>query len=420
MIATTIAPATWPIWGFRRTKDRWRLSLGGILSLFILGCQNSERPPLFDGATLPHLWRANLVAPEQPISGMTYPMVLDNKIFVVQTDHNAVSTYTTLNLDDGSTEWSRTDTITPYYNLDGVCTGHLLCLPIGNSVKVLNLNTGQEKWHFTPQGSSVQHLALYGDHYLLHTSNDWQAGKTHLYQYDLKSGVMKLCWSIPWPDGTQLLGYTPLPLAEKGLALFVATTQHAESRRTHSFWQVMEVGSGRVVRTGEVYPENTEGHGPTKPPIRCGKDALILAYDQIFRLDPRTGTERWRLTLPRDMLTSRPLLDGNALYCAMEDAVLYKIDATTGLVLWKTDISGTPSRMTICGHHLFVVGGGDGFLYTIDTTDGRVIRKMRSPNHDYRRDEFFQRFIGASCERNRLLLFDGRNIRAYAPYRPQK
>lgn len=400
-----------------RAQAPIRRSLGSLLLALFLGvaCQN-DRLRLSEAAALQHLWRTNLVAPDRQISATTYPIIHGDKAFVVQTDQNAVSTYMALNLKDGSTEWSRTDTVAPYYNLDGVCTDRLLSLPIGNSVKVLNLSTGQEKWHFAPQGSPVQHLALYGDHYLLQASNDWSAGKTHLYQYDLKSGAMKLCWSIPWPDSTQLLGYTPLPLAEEGLALFVATVRHTESRQTHSFWQVVEVGSGRVVRTGEAYPENTEGHGPTKPPIRCGKDALIVAYDQIFRLDPRTGAEVWRLTLPRDMLTSRPLLDGNALYCAMEDAVLYKIDATTGQVLWKTDLSGTPSRLAICGRHLFVVGGGDGTLYTIDTTDGRTVRKMRSPNHDYRRDEFFQRFIGTDCRQNRLLLFDGRNIRAYAPY----
>jgi hypothetical protein len=77
-----------------------------------------------------------------------------------------------------------------------------------------------------------------------------------------------------------------------------------------------------------------------------------------------------------------------------------------------------PPRIISGGHfrHLFVVGGGDGMLYTIDTADGQTVRKMRSPNHDYRRDEFFQRFIGTDCRQNRLLLFDGRNFRAYAPY----
>ncbi|MBK9336698.1 MAG: PQQ-binding-like beta-propeller repeat protein [Lewinellaceae bacterium] len=365
------------------------------------------------------MWRANLVAPDQPINAMTYPIIQSDKAFVIQTNHNAASTYSALNLNDGSVAWTHataTDDQPPYYNLDGISTKGLLCLPVNSSVKVLDWDTGRGKWHFTPQGSPVQYLALYRDHYLLQTSNDWQARKTHLYQYDLKSGATKLCWSIPWPDSTQLLGYTPLPLAEEGLALFVATARHARSRHTHSFWQVVDVGRGRVVRTGKIYPDNTAGHGPTKQPIRCGDDVLVVAYDQIFRLDPRTGAEHWRLTLPRDMLTSRPLLDGNALYCAMEDAVLYKIDATTGQVLWKTAISGTPSRMAICGHHLFVIGGGDGMLYTIDTTDGRLVRKMQAPNHDYRRDEFFQRFIGVNCRQNRLLLFDGRNFRAYTPY----
>jgi outer membrane protein assembly factor BamB len=390
-----------------------------LLALFLgLSCQN-DRLRLSEAAALQHLWRINVVAPDQPIHATTYPIIQGNKAFVVQTDHNAVSTYKVLNLNDGSVAWAHADTTDappPYYNLDGVSTKGLLCLPANSSVKVLDWDTGREKWHFTPQGSPVQHLALYRDHYLLQTTNDWQARKTHLYRYDLKSGAMKLCWSIPWPDSTQLLGYSPLPLAEEGLALFVATVRHTESRQTHSFWQVVEIGSGRVVRTGDAYPENTDGHGPTKQPIRCGKDVLIVAYDQVFRLDPRTGAEVWRLTLPRDMLTSRPLLDGDALYCAMEDAMLYKIDATTGQVLWETAISGTPSRMAICGRHLFVIGGGDGMLYTIDTADGRTVRKMRSPNHDYRRDEFFQRFIGTDCQQNRLLLFDGRNIRAYAPY----
>jgi hypothetical protein len=59
------------------------------------------------------------------------------------------------------------------------------------------------------------------------------------------------------------------------------------------------------------------------------------------------------------------------------------------------------------------VGGVDGLLYTFDVQDGRLIRKMESPNNPYRKNAHFRRFIGLDAAKGLLLLYDGNDLRAF-------
>lgn len=253
---------------------------------------------------------------------------------------------------------------------------------------------------------------------MLQTSNDWDRRATYVYRYNLLDGSQQIVYSEPWPDSIYVFGRTPVAVNAEEI-FFTAIYQNQHTKATQSKWKVVRLQSSEVLHKGTAYPQNDYGYGPTKQPLRYKGDLIVTAFDHLVRINPKTGKEHWRAVLPRDMLSSRPLIIGNSLYCALEDGFLYQLDAEGGKVVWKAKLSGTPSRLAACGGQIFVVGGGDGLLHTFDAKTGKAIRHMKAPDHDYGKDAFFRRFIALDASKGRLLLFDGRRLRCYIVFAPK-
>ena len=398
---------------------------GGIAALCALwlwslsnsGCQSP--PPLSEEAELQQLWR-QAVLPAGAIAESTYPLLRGSQAVVSQAYPGELPALLALQLADGQLRWRSAggaDSSQLYYNLQPAVLGNRLILPRGSRTTAIDLRDGQVLWESAHQGSAEQFIETLDGRSVLQAVNDWEGRISHFYRLDVYTGKAAAVFSQPWPDSAKLLLRSPAALG-RGRVLFTSIAQYRPGGRTVARWHILDLADGRMIAEGEAYPENTHGYGVTKQPVIASGLALLMAYDQLVCLDYRRGEVRWRTALPRDMLSSAPLVEGQAVYCALEDGYLYKLSLEDGRILWKSELSGTPSRPVCCGNQLFVVGGGDGMLYTFDTADGRRIRRMHAPNHYYRRQEFFRRFIGADCRQGRLLLFDGHSFRCYSLYSP--
>jgi outer membrane protein assembly factor BamB len=381
------------------------------------GCQSP--PPLSEEAELQQLWR-QAVLPAGAVAESIYPLLRGSQAVVSQAYPGELPALLTLQLADGQLRWRSadgSDSSQLYYNMQPAVLGNRLILPRGSRTTAIDFRDGQVLWGFVHQGSAEQFIETLDGRSVLQAVNDWEGRISHFYRLDVHTGKAAAAFSQPWPDSARVLLRSPAAIG-RGRVLFTSIAQYRSGGKTVARWHILNLADGRMIAEGEAYPENTHGFGVTKQPVIAGDLALLMAYDQFICLDHRQGEVRWRTALPRDMLSSAPLVEGQAVYCALEDGYLYKLSLEDGRILWKSELSGTPSRLACCGNHLFVVGGGDGMLYTFDTADGRRIRRMAAPNHYYRRNEFFRRFIGADCRQGRLLLFDGHSFRCYSLYYP--
>ena len=90
-------------------------------------------------------------------------------------------------------------------------------------------------------------------------------------------------------------------------------------------------------------------------------------------LDPETGKEAWRFDKVTDgVLTSIAVSDNRAVF-GSRDGGCYALDATTGQLVWRTDIE-VPilSSPAIAGKHVFL-GTDDGLLFCLDLKDGHEV-----------------------------------------------
>ena len=134
---------------------------------------------------------------------------------------------------------------------------------------------------------------------------------------------------------------------------------------------------GRVyVSTGSAYFNyaNTmlyvNGKRPTRGP----------GLNSLFALDARTGREIWSYHFPGEAMPTAAYEDG-FLYIGTGDGHVYKINASDGKLVWKSDIVSfvSMSSPVLDKRYLFVGGTHPNFFYALDKESGKVAWKVTLP-----------------------------------------
>jgi outer membrane protein assembly factor BamB len=106
----------------------------------------------------------------------------------------------------------------------------------------------------------------------------------------------------------------------------------------------------------------------------AGDTAFIGSWDRfLYALDMASGSVRWRFNTSGE-IESHPAAHDGAVFVSTEEAhALYKLNATTGAVLWTYDgataaINSSPSIDVANG--IVYVGANDGALHAIDLATG--------------------------------------------------
>lgn len=378
--------------------------------LFFYGCQSKERE-----LQLKQLWRTSIVESSTRTAESIYPIQVGDVALTARLLDNAAPVFYALDMKQGGIRWQGTDTSCSgkvYYNMEPFTSKYGVVVPCGKALKCMDTNTGEIRWSYQQSGQPEQLLEPCTSSTFLQAVNDWDGRKSHIYTFNSMDGEAKRIYTIKWPDSSKLLLRTPVKV-DGTLLLFSSILMQYGTNKTVAKWHLLNSSTNKIISEGMAYPENNNGYGVTKQPVVIGNKAFMVAYDNVFCVSTTDGKELWRKELPRDMLTAMPIVSENGLFCPMEDGYVYKLNLNNGNVLWKAKIATTPSRPVIIKGLLFIVGGSDGILYVVSTKDGKIVKRLKAPNHHFIRNQFFRRFIGVDSEGEILILFDGNSFRGY-------
>lgn len=135
-------------------------------------------------------------------------------------------------------------------------------------------------------------------------------------------------------------------------------------------------GNSVFVSTGNAYFNyvNTMKYLNGKRPVRGP------GLNTIYALNLKSGKKIWAFH-PQGEAMPTPLLNGGFLYAGTGDGHVYKLSASTGHLVWKSDIGSfvSMSSMVHGGNLLFVGGTDPNFFYAIDDASGKIIWKATIP-----------------------------------------
>jgi eukaryotic-like serine/threonine-protein kinase len=106
---------------------------------------------------------------------------------------------------------------------------------------------------------------------------------------------------------------------------------------------------------------------------------LVYANSKVgsnFAVHENNGTLSWTDTigpLHNEDVSSQAVTDNGVLYVGSNDTNLYAINATTGVVLWKTATGGRIYSSPAFANGVVYVGSIDGKIYAINGTTGAIL-----------------------------------------------
>lgn len=386
------------------------------MCLAMCGCRH-KKPYLQGDVPSPVLrWQVQL-----PADAYLYPTLLDSDI-LLSWNENQRQCFAAINPQKGKLreQWC-CDAELPtllYYNLQADFLENILLLPAPKSL--LAINPGKCRTIAMPFESGEAALSTAdGMVFRIYFSNGQH--RVHITAHDLKKDSFIELTTIDAPDSASIFLKNPFLYFDEqnGKVLATGYTYYWPSTRlTRNGVLRIALPEGRILSDQPLTPPNSEARGLNQHPIVWGNLSFWTAQTELICYDHVHNSIRWRRQMPAPMVTSRMLVHEGSLYFAAEDGMLYAIALPSGALIWSAQISGSPGRVFPVGDFLFLVGGSDGVLYGIRSSDGTVTLKMRSPEHDISKGIFFQRTAWA--DENGILLFDGNYWRYFSLNMPCK
>lgn len=136
------------------------------------------------------------------------------------------------------------------------------------------------------------------------------------------------------------------------------------------------VDSRVFVSTGNAYFNyaNTmlyvKGKRPTRGP----------GLNSMYALDAKTGKKLWVCHFPGEAMPTG-VYDQGFLYIGTGDGYVYKLDATTGKLVFATDITSfvSMSSPVLAGDNLFLGGTNPNYFYAVNKNTGKIAWKITLP-----------------------------------------
>ena len=135
-------------------------------------------------------------------------------------------------------------------------------------------------------------------------------------------------------------------------------------------------GESVIVSTGNAYFNyaKTMQYVKGKPTVRGP------GLNSIYALNRKTGKELWAYHTPGEVMPTPVDVDG-FLYVGTGDGHVYKLDSSDGKLIWKTDIQSFVSMSSpVAGDgNIFLGGTYPNDFYAIDQSSGKIAWKITIP-----------------------------------------
>ncbi len=207
----------------------------------------------------------------------------------------------------------------------------------------LDAQTGQEKWHFEPEGIELVYSspAISGD--TIYFGGQFH----HLYAVDTQTGEQK--WAFPTrgvvnyapaigDDGTVYFG-------SKDTLIYAVDGQTGEEKWTNNLAGMSWVTSSPAIANGIVYAGTSDGY-------------------RLHAIQMDTGEELWAFKTG-GWVWSSPAFAEEIVYIGSADNHLYAVDAQTGQELWNYETGDSVYSSPLVANGVVYVGSTDGSLYAL-------------------------------------------------------
>jgi eukaryotic-like serine/threonine-protein kinase len=134
--------------------------------------------------------------------------------------------------------------------------------------------------------------------------------------------------------------------------------------------------------------------GPIRSAATVSNDYLFLCGGDgfIYGLDKNSGKRLWAFSTmggilgerrydAADYFDSRPVVSGENVYCGGGDGRLYAIQASTGKMIWNFRADDIIHTTPVIATDRIIFGSSDGNVYSINQADGRLLWKFKSVGH---------------------------------------
>ena len=115
--------------------------------------------------------------------------------------------------------------------------------------------------------------------------------------------------------------------------------------------------------------------------VQIGSNVFFGSFqDQWSSVDLRTGNLNWNFSIqgtnPDCDPPKAPVTDGERLFIAGLDGVVYSLDALSGRVIWRRKLPGVPSTgLTFQGKTIYV-GTNDQRIYRLNADTGAIVSEL--------------------------------------------
>lgn len=107
----------------------------------------------------------------------------------------------------------------------------------------------------------------------------------------------------------------------------------------------------------------------------------LADINQAVALDSKWVSSKAKLpsNANPDFIALRPVLDGNRLFAASPDGTVVSLDAESGKLNWKADLSQRITSGTGAGDGIAVVVNESGVVYALNNKDGKLLWEYKIP-----------------------------------------
>lgn len=263
-----------------------------------------------------------------------------------------------------------------------------LALNYARDLYSINAITGQINWGYTvpAYGDGIARAAKVGN-YLYHVNDNSLIADTS--SYFVRTSISSPKWDTiytlqsidNYSPGFEMPGVWINPAGDTILILQNRQWNFPASDGKIDLWAL----NLRTRKPEWVdYDIEPSGNSSVRDPYIYENRVYFLGLDRIMCFDVTNGAKIWERTFPGDntMVGDILIVEGKLFVKPTNDGNLYALNPNTGNIIYKVPKTGY-SNVTFEYHkgRIYFCTSGEGKLYGIQVSDGKVILNAFSPNY---------------------------------------